>query len=293
MKRLLLIVLPLLLIVGCSQKPVDETTLIEKDGVMYLPNSDKPYTGEVFINYDTGEKLYQGTYENGLLVQYSYLNKDGSVIEPINFETSLVERDGVFYTKDTNKPYSGPAFSLDEDGRNKRESILEDGKMISYKDLEWYSNGLKKWEGTWKDGERDGLWTGWYNNGLKEWEGTWKDGERDGLWTWYYENGNKYREKDFYKWNNHKYEFNGNNTFEIGWYRNGVKAYENKLVKSNSRMKHSLYWDENGKRISSDDFRYHWREQDYRGGKYVGDVYRFIDDYEFEVYLGNEPSFIF
>ena len=40
MKRLLLIVLPLLLIVGCSQKPVDETTLIEKDGVMYLPNSD-------------------------------------------------------------------------------------------------------------------------------------------------------------------------------------------------------------------------------------------------------------
>ena len=65
MKKLLQIVIPLLLIVGCSQKPTDETTLIEKDGVMYLPDSDKPYTGEVFTNYDTGEKLYQGTYENG------------------------------------------------------------------------------------------------------------------------------------------------------------------------------------------------------------------------------------
>ena len=78
MKRLLLIVLPLLLIVGCS-KPIEDSTLINKDGLMYSPDSDKPYTGEVFINYSTGEKLYQGTYENGLLVQYSYLNKDGSV----------------------------------------------------------------------------------------------------------------------------------------------------------------------------------------------------------------------
>ena len=52
MKKTLLIILPLLLIVGCS-KQVDETTLIEKDGLMHLPNSDKPYTGEVLGNYMT------------------------------------------------------------------------------------------------------------------------------------------------------------------------------------------------------------------------------------------------
>ena len=75
MKRLLLIVLPLLLIVGCSK-------------------------------------------------------------EPINYETTLIERDGVFYTKDTNKPYSGPVFKLDWEGLIERESILKDGKMIIYKDLE-------------------------------------------------------------------------------------------------------------------------------------------------------------
>ena len=78
MKRLLLIVLPLLLIVGCS-KPIEDSTLIKKDGLIYPPDSDKPYTGEVFTNYDTGEKLYQGTYENGLLIEYSYLKKDGSI----------------------------------------------------------------------------------------------------------------------------------------------------------------------------------------------------------------------
>ena len=37
--------------------------------------------------------------------------------EPINYETTLIERDGVHYTKDTNKPYSGPVFSLYENGQ--------------------------------------------------------------------------------------------------------------------------------------------------------------------------------
>ena len=114
MKRLLLIVLPLLLIVGCS-KPVEDSTLISKDGLMYLPDSDSSYNGEVFINYYTEEKVYQGTYENGLLVQYSYLNKDGSVKKPVNID-ELYETGKVWYTKGTNEPYSGPIFSLYETG---------------------------------------------------------------------------------------------------------------------------------------------------------------------------------
>ena len=32
--------------------------------------------------------------------------------EPINYEEMLNERDGIFYTKDTNEPYSGLLFSL-------------------------------------------------------------------------------------------------------------------------------------------------------------------------------------
>ncbi len=129
--------------------------------------------------------------------------------EPINYETTLIERDGVFYTKDTNKPYSGPVFSLDDNGRNKRESILEDGKMISYKDFGWYENGQKMFEVTFKDVNPDGLYTQWYENGQKEIEKTYKDGKEDGLFTGWYENGQKMFEvilKDGYpisskKWN--------------------------------------------------------------------------------------------
>jgi antitoxin component YwqK of YwqJK toxin-antitoxin module len=61
--------------------------------------------------------------------------------EPINID-ELVKKGDIFYTKDTNKPYSGPVFSL-------------------------YKNGQKKEEGTYKDGEKDGKWTSWFWNGQK------------------------------------------------------------------------------------------------------------------------------
>ena len=127
MKRLLLIVLPLLLIVSCS-KPVEDSTLINKNGLMYTPDSDKPYTGEVFTNYSTGEKEYQGTYENGLLVQYSFLNKDGSIKEPVNMET-LIERGGNLYEINGQKPYTGDIFELYPNGNKKLSGSLKDGKF--------------------------------------------------------------------------------------------------------------------------------------------------------------------
>ena len=136
MKKIFLIILPLLLIVGCS-KPVEESTLINKDGLMYLPDSDSPYTGEVFTNYDTGEKEYQGTYENGLLIEYSYLNKDGSVKEPVNGET-LIDRGGLLYEVNGQKPYTGDVFELYKDGGRKSTGSIKGGK----KDRLW--TGLAK-----------------------------------------------------------------------------------------------------------------------------------------------------
>ena len=99
--------------------------------------------------------------------------------EPINYEITLVVREGVFYTKDTNKPYSGPVFSLNENGRNKRESILEDGKMIIYKDIEWYSNRQKKSEETYKNGKLDGFSTSWDKNNIKLYSIWYVSGERN------------------------------------------------------------------------------------------------------------------
>jgi antitoxin component YwqK of YwqJK toxin-antitoxin module len=160
MKRLLLIVLPLLLIVGCSTP------------------------------------------------------------EPINYEETLNERDGVFYTKDTNKPYSGQVFSLYEDGKKKGEGTLKDGKMISKTEWEYNRNGQKELERTYKDGRQDSLMTYWDNDGKvykgkfinMDWDdidfsssngtvfcyengglclGNYKDGIMDGIFIIWNENGQK------------------------------------------------------------------------------------------------------
>ncbi len=58
-----------------------------------------------------------------------------------------------------------------EDFRNLNEDGVEDGLWI-----QWYENGHKEVEGTFKDGRLNGLMTVWYENGQKEGEVNWKDG---------------------------------------------------------------------------------------------------------------------
>ena len=69
--------------------------------------------------------------------------------------------------------------------------------------------GKKEFEGSYKEGKKDGLWTNWYENGQKSSEitykngkqyiiRTYKDGKREGFWTWWYANGQKFYE-DVYK----------------------------------------------------------------------------------------------
>ena len=237
MKKTLLTILSLLLIVGCSQKPVDETTLIEKDGVMYLPDSDSLYSGEVFTNYSSGEKEYQGTYENGLLVTYSYLNKDGSVKEPVNMET-LIDRGGNLFEINGQKPYTGDVFELYDNGNRKLSGKLKGG-IKDGKWTEWYKNGQKRFEVTYKDGKNDGLVTWWYENGQMEQEVTYKDGNRDGKLEGWDENGQKWLEKTYKDG-----EFDG---LWTQWYENGI-IKETRNYKDGTL--HGLYtgWYENGQK---------------------------------------------
>jgi len=109
--------------------------------------------------------------------------------EPINLEEMLIEREGHYFRKDTNKPYSGPVFSLYRDGQKKEEGILKKG-YFDGKHIYWYENGQKKFEKNYSYSPKnelsywklDGEYTEWYSDGQKKEERTYKDGERDGLW---------------------------------------------------------------------------------------------------------------
>ena len=117
MKRLLLTVLPLLLIFGCS-KLISEETLIDKDGLKYHPDTKELFSGKVYSNHMGGNKKIEGSYKDG--------KKDGLLIR--------------WY----------------KNGQKFREGTWKDDILISKTEQDWYENGKKSGEKTYKDGKEDG-----------------------------------------------------------------------------------------------------------------------------------------
>ncbi len=78
--------------------------------------------------------------------------------------TYLQDRNGVFFQPNETEPFTGIYVTN-------------------------FKNGQKKYEGHFKDGNRDGFQTDWFKNGQKSHEGHFKNGKKDGLHTEWFENG--------------------------------------------------------------------------------------------------------
>ena len=79
-------------------------------------------------------------------------------LEGVNLEEGE-EREGIWYLKDSETPYTGKVYSL-------------------------YPNGKMKSQRNYKDGVMDGLWTQWHENGQKWIKENYKEGEKDRLQVW-------------------------------------------------------------------------------------------------------------
>ncbi len=96
-------------------------------------------------------------------------------LEGVNFKE--LDRRGkfpnfIFFIKGSDTPYTGKSFEL-------------------------YDNGQKQWEGNWKDGKEEGLFTWWYRNEKKLMGRHYKNGKKDGLELFWHENGQKKSEGKF------------------------------------------------------------------------------------------------
>ena len=85
---------------------------------------------------------------------------------PVGSETidDFVERDGKYYLKFTENPFSGKV----------------EGRV----------------QGTLKDGLWNGKYTKYHENGQLEKKGNYKNGKREGLWEWYNEDGQLYGKRE-------------------------------------------------------------------------------------------------
>ena len=199
MKKLHPLLSVLLVIISCS-KPIDDDSLVERNGIHYQVNSETPYSGKSFSLHDNGQKYYERSFKNGkqeglftswwkngqkrfevtykdgeTISEKVEWKEDGSLKIPVDFKT-LIEKDGLYYDVNSEKPYSGKVFYLHENGKKGGEGNFIGGKRNGLF-LDWYENGQKESEVTYKDGKEDGLWTIWYENGQKSGESTLKDGK--------------------------------------------------------------------------------------------------------------------
>lgn len=158
-KKTLLIIISLMIMVAYSQetefKPIDRSTLIEKGGLTYEPDSDVPYSGKAALYYQNGQERMVVTYKNGKL--------DGECT--------------IWYKY----------------GQKRGEGSHKNGSKVG-KWTYWHENGQKSSEGTHKNGMLYGKVTYWYENGQKKSEGTYKNGVQDGLWKYYREDGTEKKE---------------------------------------------------------------------------------------------------
>jgi antitoxin component YwqK of YwqJK toxin-antitoxin module len=91
-----------------------ETDTQERNGLVYLPNQQEPFTGKNLCKYENGQIELEGKVKDGKL--------------------------------------DGKMTAWHENGQKKYERNYKDGKLDG-KMTEWHENGQKKYERNYKDGE--------------------------------------------------------------------------------------------------------------------------------------------
>ena len=93
----------------------------------------------------------------------------------------VVRRDGIFYRKFSNTPFSGHIESYHPNGQLKIIGKFTDGKKIGNW-VEYYISGNKKSEGHFANGKKDGAWVYYFLNANIKEKQFFLEGKNDGLW---------------------------------------------------------------------------------------------------------------
>ena len=115
-----------------------ETEAQERDGIIYLPNETKPFTGNNMCVYANGQFKSQGKVKDG--------KKNGKQINWYESGQTMYEHHYKDGTED------GKWTSWYENGQIKYEKSYKDGTLVSKTIYAYHDNGQIKYEKSYKDG---------------------------------------------------------------------------------------------------------------------------------------------
>lgn len=141
MKKLIALLVITLFMWGCQEKEVDMSQKQIRNGVVYLVNEDKPYSGIIVKKYENGQIEIKERYKDGLPEgeQYFY-HSNGQVSMKGTFKKGKVV---------------GEATSYYEDGQIENKLMYKDG-LLDGEAISYHPNGKVKYSGAFAKGEKEG-----------------------------------------------------------------------------------------------------------------------------------------
>ena len=179
-----LLPISIIIIFSCS-KPINEKSLVERNGVIYPLNSDKPFSGKFFSVYENRQKKKKGSFKEGVLngnytewfsngqkklfIKYkdtkilhrSDWNRDGTA--SINYQ-NLLGKGKWLYKKGDEAPYSGGVYDIHSNGVRNKEGMIINGIPEGFF-YHFNENGIKVKETFYTKGKYNGIQKSWYENG--------------------------------------------------------------------------------------------------------------------------------
>jgi antitoxin component YwqK of YwqJK toxin-antitoxin module len=194
--------------------------------------------------YENGQKKEEGNYSDGKIMgTYTYYNEDGEKIRAVHYN---IANDGFHEEPEPEELHDESTSEMIEDGVFRKywtngniryEWGYKNGKRVDVKSRGWYENGQLKQVTNWKNEKQNGLHTQYYKNGNKAKEFTYKDGGVTGIKRNWYENGQI--DDEMYITGSVPHEK------ATSWYNNSQKRSEGNY-EFGKKVGNWTYWDKHG-----------------------------------------------
>jgi len=286
MKHSLLLFIVLVLF-SCSEKEVSLDTLVNRNGLLYEVNKEKPFTGKVTALYENQQLKTVGYYQKGLKhKEWKEFQENGQLLYRKNYSKGML---------------NGEVEEFYFDGvRKELREYINDSLNGSYQSF--YSSGEPYIKGTYINNMKEGLWVNANRNGSRieeeyrqdlrdgiyreinasgsvTFSGTYSEGKKEGLFEVFNnDNGAKIRETSYENdivIAEKVFDTQGNITFEAEypgmgtWYDNATKRAEASFTNQQNFQQQSLKMWIGGKELKPTDILYEsvWKGPYFNSGR--------------------------
>ena len=135
-------------VVSCSVPEVPIDNLVERNGIVYQVNSDKPYSGKAIEYFANGQAEFIETYKKGRIVQTEYYSSNGALQTKSFYKDDeqtgveeYYENGQLAYKASYDKNLTGFEEDYYENGQLAYKATYKNGEIVD--EEEYNENGKK------------------------------------------------------------------------------------------------------------------------------------------------------